>query len=106
MVSKIGWVVYFVVSYIINSDSLTYAESYALKFHLVANIIPHLKCLKESTSIFWLKSTLLEAHLKVKGLPAVLDVTGLATASDLVSHRKSSMEGLRRGLLSCCSFTS
>lgn len=37
---------------------------------------------------------------------AVLDVTGLAIASDLVSQRKSSMEGLRRGLLSCCSFTS
>lgn len=42
----------------------------------------------------------------MKELPAVLDVTGLAIASDLVSQRKSSMEGLRRGLLSCCSFTS
>lgn len=52
------------------------------------------------------KLTLLEDQLKVKELPAVLDVTGLAIASDLVSQRKSSMEGLRRGLLSCCSFTS
>lgn len=39
-------------------------------------------------------------------VPAVLDVTGRDSPSHLVSHRKSSMEGLSRGRLSCCSLTS
>lgn len=40
------------------------------------------------------------------GVPAVLEVTGRGTPSLLVSRRKSSMEGLSSGRLSCCSLTS
>lgn len=40
-------------------------------------------------------------------LPAVLEVSGRAEGVSLrVSDRKSSMEGLSRGRLSCCSPTS
>lgn len=39
-------------------------------------------------------------------VPAVLEVTGRETPSHLVSQRKSSIEGLRSGRLSCCSLTS
>ncbi len=39
-------------------------------------------------------------------VPAVLEVTGRAAPSHLVSQRKSSMEGLSKGRLSCCSLTS
>lgn len=42
----------------------------------------------------------------VSVVPAVLEVTGRATPSHLVSQRKSSMEGLSKGRLSCCSLTS
>lgn len=38
-------------------------------------------------------------------VPAVLEVTGRAAPSHLVSQRKSSMEGLSKGRLSCCSLT-